>query len=128
MTEGISREALFALANEPIGGKAAMAEANRLRPGDKPSEALRAVAKRTTGIWLPKGRKPGSKLSAEEASANRSNAAARKALDRAATLEKRAKLLAYYATTDLSDERVAQHCGITVEEASKSLKALRRSA
>jgi hypothetical protein len=83
------------------------------------------TAERASKIWLPKGRAKSTASTAEERAAGRANAAARRALDRASASEKRAKLLAYYATTDIPAETVAKHIGVPVEEASKSLAALR---
>lgn len=80
---------------------------------------------RASKLWLPEGRSKAPPLPDHEKAANRANASARRALDRASTSNKRAQLLEYYAGTSLPPERVAEHIGISVDEAAKALKALR---
>lgn len=107
------REILQRLANEPIGGPEAMAEANRIAndPNAKPSAALKEVAHRCNKLWLPQGRKMVRQGPEQGELKRMAENHARKARQQREAAENLSKLLDYYATTTIPLERVADHIG-----------------
>lgn len=115
MTNVSTREILQQLANRPIGGPEIMAEAERLLndPNTKPSAALKEAAHRANKLWLPQGRKAVQAAPKETDLKRLAENHARRAREQKRQAENIAKLLDYYATTQVPVERIAEHIGKT---------------
>lgn len=85
-------------------------------------------ADRASKLYLPCGRLPPKKASEEELSSRRANTAMRRVLEKEAAERKREELFAYYATTTIPAERVAEHMGIDAASATAGLERHGRAA